>query len=156
MWSGRDVCAYGAERPWPKITRIVVCDLTDASEGSAVGIGQADFTTRRLVDKIDFEATAINCLTACCPEAGKVPLTYPSDREAIDAALVTLRPYALDDLRMVHIKNTLELDNLLVSKGCLSDLKGKSNLTIEEEDLQLAFDGSGNLISPFTVHSPIP
>ncbi len=149
---GRDVCAYGAERPWPKITRIFVRDLTEASEGSAVGIGQADFTTQRLVDKIDFQVTAINCLTACCPEAGQLPLTYPSDKEAIAAALVTLRPYGLDDLRIVYIKNTLELASLMVSEGCLRDLQGKSNLTIEEEDLQLEFDGSGNLLSPFAAH----
>ncbi len=146
---GRDVCAYGAERPWPKITRIFVRDLTEASEGSALGIGQADFTTRRLVDKIDFEVTAINCLTACCPEAGKLPLAYPSDREAIAAALVTLRPYSLDDLRLVHIKNTLELDDLMVSEGCLSDLQGKSDVTTEKKDLRLEFDGSGSLLSPF-------
>lgn len=104
-----------------------------------------------------FQCTAINCLTACCPEAGKVPLTYPSDREAIAAALATLRPYGLDDLRIVHIKNTLELENLAVSKGCLSDLQGKPNLTIEEKDLRLEFDGSGNLLSPFqnpTLPSP--
>ena len=29
-------------------------------------------------------------------------------------------------------------------------------LTIEEENLRLEFDGSGNLISPFGAHSPIP
>jgi len=146
---GRDVCAYGAERLWPKITRIFVRDLTEASEGSAVGIGQADFTTRRLVDKIDFRVTAINCLTACCPEAGKLPLTYPSDREAIAAALMTLRPYSLDDLRIVHIKNTLDLEKLVVSVGCLSKLEGKTNLTIGEKDLRLEFDSSGNLIPSF-------
>jgi hypothetical protein len=146
---GRDVCAYGAERPWPKITRIFVRDLTETSKGSAVGIGQADFTTQRLVDKIDFQVTAINCLTACCPEAGKLPLTYPNDREAIAAALVTLRPYGLDDLRLVHIKNTLELTSLLVSKGCLSHLPEDANLLIEEKDLPLEFDRFGNLISPF-------
>lgn len=146
---GRDVCAYGAKRPWPKITRIFVCDLTEVSEGSAVGIGQADFTTQRLVDKINFPVTAINCLASCAPEAGKVPLTYPNDREAIAAALATLRPYSLDDLRLVQIKNTLELTSLLVSKGCLSGLKGKANLNLEKEDLPLEFDHSGNLISPF-------
>ena len=153
---GRDVCGYGAERPWPKITRIFVRDLTEASEGSAIGIGQADFTTRRLVDKIDFQVTAVNCLTACCPEAGKVPLTYPSDREAIAAALVTLRPYGLDELRLVYVKNTLELESLVVSEGCLSELQGKSHVTIEEKSLRLKFDGSGNLVSPFTAPSPIP
>ena len=146
---GRDVCAYGAERPWPRITRIFVRDMTEASEGSAVGIGQADFTTRRLVDKIDFKVTAINCLTACCPEAGKLPLAYLSDREAIAVAMVTLRPYSLEDLRLVHIKNTLDLDNLMVSEGCLSDLQGKTHVAIEKKNLRLEFDGFGNLLSPF-------
>lgn len=146
---GRDVCAYGAERPWPKVTRIFVRDLTEASEGSAVGIGQADFTVRRLVDKIDFEATAINCLTSCCPEAGKIPLTYTNDHEAVAAALVTIRPYGSDDVRIVHIKNTLELMRLRVSQGCLDELRINPNLEISEDETELSFDDSGNLLSPF-------
>jgi len=150
---GRDVCAYGAKRPLPKITRIFVRDLTEASEGSAVGIGQADFTTQRLVDKIDFQVTAINCLTACCPEGGNVPLTYPNDREAVAAALMTLRPCTVEDMCIVHIKNTLELKVLLVSQGCLADLEGKPDLDIGHDDLDLEFDQSGNLISPLTATS---
>ncbi len=146
---GRDVCAYGAERPWPKVTRIFVRDLTKASEGSAVGIGQADFTVQRLVDKIDFKATAVNCLTSCCPEAGKVPLTYASDREAVAAALVTIRPYDLNEVRIVHIKNTLELMNLRVSQGCLKELKTNPNVNISDDETDLNFDDSGSLFSPF-------
>jgi len=144
---GRDVCAYGAERPWPKITRIFVRDLTDGSEGSALGIGQADFTTKRLIDKIDFQVTMVNCLTACCPESGKVPLSFQTDKEAVAAALSTLRPYTLEDIRIVHIKNTLELTTLMVSVGCLDSLKGKAAQLIGEDDMELEFDGSGNLIS---------
>jgi hypothetical protein len=146
---GRDVCAYGAERPWPKVTRIFVRDLTAASEGSAVGIGQADFTVQRLVDKIDFKATAVNCLTSCCPEAGKVPLTYANDREAVAAALVTIRPYDLNEVRIVHIKNTLELMNLRVSQGCLEALKTNPNVNFGDDETDLNFDDSGNLLSPF-------
>jgi hypothetical protein len=146
---GRDVCAYGAERLLPRVTRIFVRDLTEASEGSAVGIGQADFTVRRLVDKIDFKATAVNCLTSCCPEAGKVPLTYGNDCEAIAAALVTIRPYGLDDVRIVHIKNTLELMSLRVSQGCIDELRINPNLEISEDETELSFDASGNLFSPF-------
>lgn len=146
---GRDVCSYGAKRPCPKITRIFVRDLTEASEGSAVGIGQADFTVRRLVEKIDFEVTAVNCLTSCCPEAGKVPLTYDSDYKAVAAALVTIRPYELDDLRVVHIKNTLELMALRVSSGCVDELRANPNVDINEEEEELCFDDSGNLLSPF-------
>jgi hypothetical protein len=146
---GRDVVAYGAERLRPKVTRIFVRDLTDASEGSAVGIGQADFTLKRLVDKIDFKATAVNCLTSCCPEAGKVPLTYDNDYEAIAAALVSLRPYELTDVRIVHIKNTLELVNLKVSQGCLHELKDNANVDISGDDTDLHFDDSGMLSSSF-------
>jgi hypothetical protein len=146
---GRDVCAYGAERPWPKVTRIFVRDLTAASEGSAVGIGQADFTVQSLVDKIDFKATAVNCLTSCCPEAGKVPLTYANDRDAVAAALVTIRPYDLNEVRIVHIKNTLELMNLRVSQGCLEALKTNPNVNIGDDETDLNFDDSGNLLSPF-------
>jgi hypothetical protein len=144
---GRDICVYGAERPWPKITRIFVRELTEGSEGSALGIAQADFTTRRLVDKIDFDATLVNAITACCPESAKIPLTFETDREAIATALKTLRPYDRSDLRIVHIKNTLELTRLMVSVGCLDSLNEEIDLQIDSKDTELAFDGSGNLIS---------
>jgi len=40
-------------RNHPRIKRIVVCDLTDKTEGNADGVGLADFVIQRLVDKID-------------------------------------------------------------------------------------------------------
>ena len=143
---GRDVCTCGARRSSPKITRIFVRDLTKASEGAALGIGQADFTVKRLVDKIDFAVTAVNCLTSCCPESGMVPLTFATDKEAVAAALKTIRPYTMRDLRLVHIKNTLDLACLLVSEGCLADLAGRADVTVDPSSLRLNFDRSGNLI----------
>lgn len=144
---GRDVCTCGAKRSSPKITRIFVRDLTEGSEGAALGIGQADFTVKRLVDKIDFKVTAVNCLTSCCPESGMVPLTFATDREAIAAALKTIRPYTIADLRIVHIKNTLSLGRLLVSEGCLVDLENRNDVMVAPSALALDFDRSGNLIS---------
>ena len=142
---GRDVCAYGAERPLPEVTRIFVRDLTEASEGSAIGIGQADFTTQRLVDKMDFQATAINSLTSCCPEGAKVPLTYEQDKDALAAALMTLRPYTIDDLRLVWIKNTMELTHIMVSQACLEELQGREDVVIDPAEIGLEFDQKGNL-----------
>ena len=144
---GRDVIHYGAKRTLPRITRIFVRELTEASEGSAVGIAQADFTTQRLVAKIDFHATAINCLTACAPEAGKIPLAYATDREATEAALMTLRPSKTADLRIVQIKNTMSLMTLLVSSACLPDLKEKAGVVVDADDLELIFGHDGNLTS---------
>ncbi len=144
---GRDCLTYGAKREWPKVTRIFVRDLTEATEGSAVGIGQADFTTRRLVDKIDFEATAINCLTACGPEGAFLPLTFETDREALAMAMMTLRPFTLEDVRIVHIRNTLDPKRLLVSQGCLPFLEDRKDVRIIGEDLSLEFDAAGNIVS---------
>lgn len=147
--TGRYSCGNPEKRQQLKISRIFIRDLTNASEGNAIGIGQADVTSKRLVDKIDAESTAINCLTCCCPEDGKIPLTFHTDREAVAAALMTLRPYTLQDLSIVYIKNTLELNNLMVSEGCLPNLENRPNILIGSEYLRLDFDSLGNLISPF-------
>jgi len=146
---GRDVCECGMRRTKPRISRIFVRDLTEGSEGSGLGIGQADFTTERLVKKIDFNVTIVNCITCCCPESGRVPLTFANDKQAINAALKTVRPYQLDNIRLVYIKNTMELDKLLVSTGCLDYLRKNIRLKISEEEFELKFDSMGNLISPF-------
>lgn len=37
----------------PRINKIVLLDLTEETHGNALGVGLADFTTRRLVEKID-------------------------------------------------------------------------------------------------------
>ncbi len=144
---GRDRLSYGAKREWPKITRIFARDLTEATEGSAVGISQADFTTRRLVDKINFEVTAINCLTACGPEGAFLPMTFDTDKEALAVALMTLRPCTLEDVRIIHIRNTLDVKRLLVSEGCLPFLKDRRDVKIGSEDLSLELDRQGNIVS---------
>jgi hypothetical protein len=78
-------------------------------------------------------------------------LTFHTDREAVAAALMTLRPYTLKDLTLVYIKNTLELNNIVVSQGCLSNLKNSPNIQIGSEYLRLDFDSLDNLISPFKI-----
>src|SRR5215475_9784269 len=71
----------------PRILWIVALDITEESYGNATGLGNADFTTRRLVDKIDMKATLINSITACAPWGARIPATYETDREAIETAL---------------------------------------------------------------------
>jgi len=47
----------------PRTRRLFVRDLTPESEGNALGVGFADFTTTRLVQKIDRQKTYLNCMT---------------------------------------------------------------------------------------------
>ena len=143
---GKGICAWSASRPWPEITRIFVRDLTRATEGNASGMGMVHVTTPRLVNKIDLQATAINAITASCPEDCRIPLTLPTEKEAVATALRTIRPYTLKDVRIVHIKNTRELNHLKVSRGCLPDLENNPGIVIDPVSAAMAFDESGNLL----------
>ena len=130
----------------PKILWIVVLDLTEESYGNATGIGNADFTTRRLVEKIDMKATLINCITACAPNGAKVPATYATDREAIETALscIGLTPPA--EARVVRIKSTLMLGELDVSEAFLPEVAKRSELTRLTDPAAVPFDAAGRLI----------
>ena len=70
---GRIMNVYEKECETPRITRIVVRDLSEATDGNATGIGLADYTTVRAVAKTDFYATMTNCVTAVAPEKGACP-----------------------------------------------------------------------------------
>ncbi len=117
----------GAPEPEsPRVKAIVVLDLTDASHGNALGIGLADFTTRRLLGKIDFKCTAKNVFTSGFLERGKVPLVYETDAEAVDAALTHVfraNPQGRANARVVRIRNTLELEQVLVSPNLLDEIR---------------------------------
>jgi hypothetical protein len=112
--TGRTVGAWSIRRSRPRIGRIFARALTPGSHGNACGLGYIDIATPRLVEAIDMEATALNAFTSCAPEDARLPLTVPTEREAIAAALATVRPYTLEDVRIVHIRNTSTVARLLV------------------------------------------
>jgi hypothetical protein len=130
----------------PKILWIVALDLTDESYGNATGIGNADFTTRRLVDKIDMKPTLINCITACTPNAAKVPATYETDREAIETALSCIGLTPPEQARVIRIKNTLMLGEIEVSEALMPEVARRGDLTALSAATPLPFDVAGRLI----------
>ena len=129
----------------PNIKRIVVCDLTEASEGNAVGVGVADIITRKLRDKIDQEALDMNTITGVCPESGKVPLTLENDREALDVAIRCVGLIPTDQLKIIRIKNTSYLSEVDVSQGYARELEGRKDLEVVRDWCEMEFDGRGNL-----------
>ena len=129
----------------PKITRIAVLDLTEEAHGNAVGIGLADFTTKKLVKKIDHDAMAMNAIAAMSPEKGRIPISLPSDKDAVEAALGTIGAVEPGKARLVHIKNTLEMGKLDISEAFLEELKGRQDVTLIKELGPLSFDQTGNI-----------
>jgi hypothetical protein len=131
----------------PKITRIVVLDLTEESHGNAIGIGLADYTTQRLVNKIDHVATTTNAVAGMTPEKGRIPIALKTDKEAVEAAFTTIGAVDPEEVRVVHIKNTLEIAELDISEALLDEVKGREDLKLVEELGPLSFDKEGNLQS---------
>ena len=130
---------------FPNIKRIVVCDLTEASEGNAVGVGVADMITRRLFDKIDQAALDMNTITGVCPESGKIPLTLNSDQEALDIAIRCVGLIPTNKLKIMRIKNTSCLSEVDVSEGYAEELAEREDLEIIKNKHNLEFDAEGNL-----------
>jgi hypothetical protein len=135
----------------PKILWIVALDLTDESYGNAIGIGNADFASRRLVDKIDMKPTLINCITACQPNGAKVPATYDSDREAVETALSCIGLIPPERARVIRIKNTLMLGEIECSEAFLPAIAKRPDLTVVGEARPLGFDAGGR-IAPLLAH----
>ena len=130
----------------PSIMRIFVRDLTPETEGNAIGIGLADYTTTRLVRKIDLKATMINSITGMGPECGRIPIAFDQDREALQAAFDNSGVLDPMDLRFVWIKNTLELEFLWASEAMMPEVKANPNLEIISPLQEIPFDSNGNMV----------
>ncbi len=130
----------------PKITRIFVRDLTPETEGNAIGIGFADYTTHRLVKKIDPVPTMINSITGMGPECGRIPISYERDRDALQAAFDNSGVLDPKDLRLAWVKNTLELEYLWASEPMLQEAKSNPNLEVVSGAQEIPFDTAGNMV----------
>jgi hypothetical protein len=132
----------------PRIHSLVLLDLSAASHGNAVGVGLADFTTQRLVNKIDWQVTMANVLTSGNLERAKVPLTYPNDRQALEAAAFRERSRPIDSLRFIALRDTLHLKELVISEALYRECH--SQVDVVEGPFSPCFDTDSNWISPFT------
>ena len=129
-----------------QVKRLFVRDLTDRSKGNATGIGLADITTQKLVDKIDYAATYKNCITGISLEKAAVPMNFGNDREAIEVALRCIGPIPAPKSKIVRIKNTLRLDSAEVSEAYAAMFQQRADLEIISGPDAIVFDGENNLL----------
>lgn len=114
----------------PNITNIVVTGLTEESHGNALGMGMADFITRKLANKIEFKSTYENTITSGFLERAKMPIVAETSKIAVNYALMTCGPIEAEKARIVRIKNTLKLDELYISKELLKEIKKDQSIEI--------------------------
>jgi hypothetical protein len=144
---GRTVISYHGPDTKIDVLRIFVRDLTADSQGNATAIGNADFTTQRLVDKIDRHATYMNAFTSSCPEAVRIPPYFKSDREVIKTALGTIGLVEPQNARIVHIRDTLHLEEMYISQTMIKEAEKMKGIRITGKQRPLKFGQDGNLMS---------
>lgn len=127
----------------PKIDKMVVLDLTKPSHGNAIGISIADIITKRLYDKINFDATYKNVITCGYLDRAKIPVVLRTDKEAIEVALNTIFTLPGTKPRVILIRNTLKLNEMFVSENIWEKIK--NNISTIGNWEKLAFDDIGNL-----------
>ena len=128
---------------FPKIKIIVITDITEVSHGNACGIGLADVTTRRLADKIDWDATYMNGITSGFYEHFMLPIVAPTDLQAFEWGIrASHDPY--QPKKIVRITDTLHVSELYVSDAALAEVKDRVEIISEPKSL---FDKQGSLIA---------
>lgn len=141
---GRSSTPYVTTSALPP-ARLAVLDITDCSFGNACGMGLADFTTRRLFNKINFEFTYANILTSTVTLSAKIPLIMESDRLAIQGAIKTCNAPDMKQIRIVRIPNTLHLGEIYLSESMLAEASQCVDITILAGPAEFDFDAAGNL-----------
>jgi hypothetical protein len=127
--------------------KITVLNLTDESYGNACGSGVADTSTRRLFDKFKFEKTYPNSLTSTIPIVSKVPIIMKNQKEAIQAAIMMAAGSDKDNLRIIRIRNTMDIQEIYISEALIDEAEAHPDMEIIGELSDFNFDENGDLFS---------
>jgi hypothetical protein len=129
----------------PVVNKMVVLDVTAESEGNANGVGTADFTTKRLIDKMDLEGTYANGLTSTVVAPTKIATTLPTDKQAIQAAIKTCNILDFTKVKLVRIKNTLTIGEIEISEPLLEYVAKHPNMEQISDVYEFPFDENESL-----------
>lgn len=127
------------------VTLMGLLDVTDKSNGNANGMGFADFTTRRLFNKINYVATYMNTLTSTQPKGTKIPMILDTDKMVFQACVRDCGKINPEDVRLVVIRNTKDIDKVYMSKAAAAAIDTPERAVASGRYRPIPFDENGGL-----------
>ena len=132
----------------PNVSKLAILSVTEKSHGNVIGVGQADLCTKRLFEAAELETTYVNSLIATVTSVARLPMILPTDHDAIKAAILTCNIMDFSRVRMVRIRDTLHLGEMLVSEALVDEVSAKKNVVSVEGPLEMKFE-SGTALTVF-------
>jgi hypothetical protein len=124
----------------PEYRRIYVRSITEESHGNGIGVGLADVVRQTAIEGIDLTDTYVNALTSGEPSRVHLPLVAPSDELALELIVSATGVKEPSELRVARIRNTMAVDEALVSAPVAEELADEPNVTVGDPR-PLSFDG---------------
>ena len=121
--------------PRPAIHAIAALNLSPASQGNAIGVGLADFITRRLRDAINEEKTFLNTFTTGDMRRMAIPCTLRDDDEVIEKMRERY-----GSAGWMFIPNTLHLETLYATEDVAAELRENPRCLVDESPRELPLE----------------
>lgn len=141
------------KHPMPRV--IVALDLTDESHGNAAGLGLADITTKRLINKVNWHDTHVNVFTSGFIERDRIPVVAENDRQALEWALEIAKVRDPEKARIVRIRDTNTLGVIYISQGLWEEASKNTRLQFLCE-MPLKFEDGELAPVSYSLESDLP
>jgi len=132
----------------PEVKRIYLRGMTEKTKGNAMGMGQADFVHRDILDGIDTSKALINAITASTVRCVRLPPVVENDRAGLLGALGTVGPVAGDEARVLRVTDTMRLQRVYASAPLIEAARDHDDLRVVAEPDELVFDDDGDFVAP--------
>lgn len=128
------------------LDKLFVRSLTPEAHHNGCGLSNCDVTTRAVLNDVDWDVTWTNGLTTGIMTAGQIPVYANNDEQAIRMCIKSLHNVDYSKVRVVHIKNTLAMSTIEVSKALYEDIKELPGISYVSGPVQMRFHEDGSLV----------
>lgn len=132
-----------------KSERMGIWGLSEESHGNATGMGRADVGTMDFFKQISFNDTYPNAITDHDSSTYKIPLIMDNEKECLQACMGICLKMDPENPRIIILKNSLEVESMLISEALVPEAKTRSELSIESEPFELEFDAEGKMLTRY-------
>lgn len=128
------------------LDKLFVRGITPEAHHNGCGLSACDVTTRAVLNDVDWDVTWTNGLTTGIMTAGQIPVYANTDEDAVRMCIRCLHNVDYSKVRVVHIKNTLAMSTIEVSKALYDSIRDLPGISYVSGPVPMAFHEDGSLV----------